>query len=111
MSMNLTVYIGPYLIVPKTFEWYGFDSLVTDGRCEAGTDDAELYLIPNLDVQGISRQLQFDRHSETPVVSIEPVGVGEETMRFRTHVESLIVHCRRHKISVRMEWGVVPCWG
>lgn len=41
MGMHMTVYVGPYLIIPRSsgFDWYEFDSIVCEGRGEAGVDE------------------------------------------------------------------------
>ena len=113
MSMNLTVYVGPYLVVPKTFDLTDVenaDVLVEDGRCEAGTDDAELYLIPNVKIDGIDRQTSFDKYGEDPVVQINPATLVRECRLFRKHVETIVAYLDEHEIEFFEGWGVVPCW-
>ena len=110
MSMQLSIYVGPYLVLPKNVAWYDWDQIVTDGRFEAGTDDEHLYLVPNVKLPGIDRQLRFERGEDTPVVPIDSVSLVKELAAFTNLAEPLIRHCWAKNIIGTMQWGIVPCW-
>ena len=109
MSMNLDIYVGPYLETDGDFNWWPFDSLVTDGRGEAAEPGESKRLIPNVKVPGITRQLTWGRYSETPVVAITEAGMSAEKETFARLVGPVLTHCNERKIKVRLLWGVVPC--
>jgi len=110
MSMQLTIYVGPYLVLPKDFYWCDWAHLVTDGRFEAGTDDEYLYLVPNVPLPGISRQLRFERSADTPVVRITEATISREMEAMHKLADPLLVHCQVKNVPIRLYWGVVPCW-
>ncbi len=92
MGMDLTVYIGPYLSVPKDsgFDWMKWDSVVCDGRGEAGVDE------PNL--------------SEQQMAQINPATIVKETAAFSRLASEVIQWCDNRGIEIHEAWGVVPCW-
>lgn len=108
MSMNLYIYVGPYLETDGDFDWWPFESLVADGRGEAYEPGESKRLIPNVKVPGITRQTTWDRHSETPVVAIGGLQADEEKAAFGRLVGPVLTHCNERKIPVRLLWGVVP---
>ena len=110
MSMQLSIYVGPYLVLPKDFQWYDWANIVTNGRFEAGTDDEHLYLVPNVPLPGIDRQLLFDRGKDTPVLAIHGGHIVDELNALTALVDPLSVHCRVKGIQFYMQWGIVPCW-
>lgn len=111
MSMNLSVYVGPYLeVVDESFVWDEFENIVTNGRMEAGTDDPTLILIPNTAVPGIDRQTIFERCSDCPIVSLWPGDITVEQVRFRNFADQIVKACKNQKITVALRWGIVPCW-
>jgi hypothetical protein len=113
MSMDLSVYIGPYLEVDRAFDFYadGFDSLLADGRMEAAEEGEPLRLIPGCEVPGIERQTEWDRYSDMPVLAIGSLQVEDEKAAFGRLISPVLTHCNQRKIPVKLCWGVVPCCG
>ena len=110
MSSTLYIYVGPYLETDGDFDWWPFDSLVTDGRGEAAEPGESKRLIPNVKVPGITRQTTWDRHSDTPVVAIGGAQTYDEKAAFGRFASKVLTHCNERKIAVRLCWGVVPQW-
>lgn len=112
MSMNLTVYVGPYLIVPKSsvFDWMLWDSVVSDGRGEAGVGEPYLILIPNQKLEGVTRCLTVDRHGEQQMAQISPAAIVRESDAFALLASEVIQWCDSHGVEVHEAWGVVPRW-
>ena len=111
MSMNLTVYVGPYLVVERgAFDWYDFAEFVIDGRMEAAGESEDLFLIPNRKLDGIERQMSWDRHSECPVAEIQAQIRAAERLEFMWLAAPVIQHCKQADIPCRVCWGVVPRW-
>ena len=110
MSMQLSIYVGPYLVLPKDFQWYDWDQIVTDGRYEAGTDDEHLHLVPNVPLPGIDRLLRFSRYDETPVLPLADSDIQKELYEFRQLTALLRAKCYERKVPCEMLWGIVPCW-
>ena len=110
MGMSLTTYIGPYIIVPKGFDWYQWDSIVCDGRMEAGTDDKETILIPNQKLEGVERSMHVDRTGEQQLQQINPAMIVRETAAFSRLAKPVWDWCDERDIEIHEAWGVVPCW-
>jgi hypothetical protein len=109
VSIQLSVYVGPYFVVPKGFDWFKFESLVCEGRGEVGSED-EMILVPNCNLPGVSRQMRFSRDDETPVVAITPMAIARECNAFATAAIAVVNYCNRKQIDITTRWGVVPCW-
>ena len=109
MSMDFSVYVGPYLRVTgvdrRCIE--PFEHILRDGRMEAGVDDEDLYLIPNCRVVGIDRQVEFDRHSVSPVFPTDET--REECWAFCSMVYPF-VESLKPPASVSYHWGIMRCW-
>ena len=112
MGMDLTVYVGPYFIVPKAgdFPWMDWDTVICDGRGEAGVDEPDLILIPNRKLDGIERQMHVDRHGEQQLSQINPATIVKETAAFVRLADEVIRYCDDRGIEIKEAWGVVPCW-
>ena len=111
MRMNLSIYVGPYLEVENTFDIANFGyPLVSDGRMEAAEPGEPLRLIPNQTLPGVTRQMSFDRHSDTPVVEITEADMGAEKVLFFNLAKPVCAYCRERGIHVRLKWGIVPCY-
>ena len=111
MSMVLSIYVGPYLILPAGFDWWPWAEFVTDGRMEAAeSDDEPVYLIPNQKLDTIDRQMKFDRHGDWPVVAVCMDEILDEERALERLATPLILHCEREEIELRYGWGVVPCY-
>ena len=115
MGMSLTVYVGPYLIVPKhsgfPVDWMKWDTIVCDGRGEAGSDEKDLILIPNCKLDGIERTMQFERHGEQDIVQISPATIVRESAAFSRLASEIFKWCDSHEVEIHEAWGVVPHWG
>ena len=112
MGIDLTVYVGPYLIVSKDsgFDWTEWDSVVCDGRGEAGVGEPNLILIPNRKLDGIERELRVDRHGEQQMAQINPAIIVRETAAFSRLASEVIQWCDDREIEIHEAWGIVPCW-
>jgi len=111
MSMNLSTYVGPYIQAPKTFDWYSWDTVVSDGRMEGGTDDEFLYLIPNKQLEGVERPTVIDRFMDAPVIQITHHQMVKEVAAFAALASELLEHFDKTGIKAELKWGIVPCWG
>ena len=99
MGMNFYTYIGPYLILPKDFDWYPFDEIVTCGRCESGIDDKDLILIPNQKLESVKRETTFDKHGgDFEVTQINPATIVRENRMLNKLAKPLIDHCDQNDI-------------
>lgn len=112
MSTNLTVYVGPYLQVHKIFDYTDFDSLLTDGRGEAGVYEKDWCLIPNQRIPGIpERQTDFDRYADTErVIGITEHRVKLEREAFEKWIETPLQKIKEEGLQYTVGWGVVPGW-
>ncbi len=111
MGMHMTVYVGPYLIVPRgTLDWYEFDSIVCEGRGEAGTEEDDLILIPNQRLEGVERNMVTDAQGEQDVVQIDPATIVKEKAAFARLASAVFRRAEVAGFEVREAWGVVPCW-
>lgn len=108
MSMNLTVYVGPYLVVPRSANIdLGDFYVVCDGRGEAGVGENDRYLIPN--GQFVMREVQFS-HGDRPnnVTSIDLGAQVYEMSAMRQIAAKLIAWCNENDVPYLVRWGVVP---
>jgi hypothetical protein len=112
MNMTFSVYVGPYLIVPKrsSFDWITWKAIVRDGRCEDGLNEKKWILIPNRKMDGIDRQMTFDQHVDCKITSINPATIVQEMAAFSRLTSDLVQWCDDRNIEVHEAWGVVPCW-
>jgi hypothetical protein len=110
MSMQLSIYIGPYLVLPDKWDWEPWERILTDGRMEAGTDDGQTILVPTADLPGVTRQMSFDKYSQCPIVPISQQQQRAEVDAFYVLALSLIDSLRRSGIKYEVLWGIVPCW-
>lgn len=113
MSMNLTVYVGPYLRVVNCPDdlVYKYESVVCDGRGELYTEDPDdvTYVVPNCDLPGVTRQLQFSRDDDMPVIDIDDMDREKEMDAFRSVAWAFIDEAEAAGASVETRWGVVCC--
>lgn len=111
MGCRLITYVGPYLMLPKDFEWYDFDSIVSDGRGESGDDDAFCCLIPNQKLEGIEREMSVDPHGGgQDVAHINPATIVRESAALSRLAAPLFKYCDENDIEISEAWGVVPQW-
>lgn len=110
MSMNLHVYVGPYIEAwnfTRETEWE-FDHLITDGRGEAGSSDDHRFLIPSQKLPGVDRQMTFARDEPTPVLGIP--AISHETYRLQELARPFLDEVRDQEGEAVMQWGVVCGW-
>lgn len=109
MSMNLSVYVGPYLEVSgvdmELIE--EFEHCVTDGRGELSWDEGMEVLIPNVKLPGVSRQMSFDKYSDMPAIGIDFSDQDRERVAFAALTEEFQKTVRDNGGLVVMRWGVV----
>jgi len=112
MSMNWSVYIGPYLTVPRDsgFDWMLWDSLVCDGRGESGVNEPNLILIPNSKLEGVERIMNIDCYAEHKISQINPATIVKESAAFSRLVTNIIKWFDSREIEIHEAWGVVSCW-
>ena len=110
MSAKLYVYVGPYAILPKDFDWHGFDEIIDDGRRDEGDNDEVLYLIPNKPLEPKARQMFWHRGADLRVMHISWANIARECRLFRQLAEPLWRHCEEHGVEIREGWGIVPCF-
>lgn len=110
MSVDYSVYVGPYLVVPSDFVWWKWESVVADGRGMAGVDEDSLILVPNTNLDGVQRQLRFDCYEEGAAVHINPAMLVRESAKFEKLTAELRAHLEEEGIEYHEGWGVVPCW-
>lgn len=110
MGMSLTTYVGPYLIVPRGFEWWKFDNIVADGRGEAGVGENVVILVPNQELEGVTRPMRVDRTGDQEMCQINPAMIVRETSAFIRLAKPVLQYCDDYGIEIQEGWGVVPCW-
>lgn len=113
MSINLTVYVGPYLEVPSTVKddlVWGLEDLLVCGRGEARFSDHDdhRYLIPNVVVPGIARETAFERHGPTPALELR--NQAQELSTFAVFARDAIEAIQASGVTCRVTWGVVCGW-
>ena len=109
MSMHVSVYVGPYLRVKgmKREDIEKYEHILTDGIGEAGTSGDSLYLIPNCDVPGITRQLSFSQHDyPSPIADFEQRDETDCFMAFALTNE-FIAEATRSRAKIEVQWGIV----
>ena len=111
MSVKFSVYIGPYLIVPKLsgFDIDAWSAIVRDGRGATDSDESDWILIPDCKPDGVKRQMQFHQDTECNVESINPATIVREMAAFSRLTSELVQWCDDHSIEAHEVWGVVPC--
>lgn len=111
MGMELSIYFGPFITTAKDFEWERWESLVIDGRMEAGIDDDCLILIPNAPLEGITRSMEISRTGgEFGVCRCTPAMIVREQAAFARLAAPIWKHCDENDITIYEGWGIVPCW-
>lgn len=112
MSMNLSVYVGPYLEIPDGDDdlYWDHDDIVTDGRGEAAKDAEPLYLIPNREIPCVTREMSFDRHDEylvVPIVDRDVDGLLLEMDAFRDMAKPYLDALTESGGTFQLKWGIV----
>ena len=111
MSMNLSIYVGPYLECTPQLDIETQDQLtncrLTSWRRTHGSRD---YLGAN-GAFGLTRETTWERTGESEAI-LEVTGavIAEETAQFAQFFASEIAALRTAYDSVELKWGVVPDW-
>ena len=107
MSINLTVYVGPYFkcqnVPNEVIEKHA--AIVTDGRGESDFHGFR-YLVPNSPFKGLERELRFERHGCDDVTPIS--GVDHEKNAFVDAAIKFLVDVEKSGGTATIQWGVVP---
>lgn len=111
MSMSFSYYVGPYLIISRDvdFDFEKWESLLTDGRGEAGVQEEIRILIPNYKFDRISHFHQWGEEDE--VISVTPDMLEKEKAAFSEKAADFLKECAANNIDVQEGWGVVPYFG
>lgn len=114
MGMSISVYVGPYLQAEVPDDKINdlldkFQELVQDGRGETGLDDDHLYLIPNVDLTGVSRPMTFERHGGD-YKPFDLQNVAHECHAFTELVRPVQQELRTMGCEFKECWGVVTGW-
>jgi len=114
MGMSMSVYVGPYLQVEIPDDKIDdlldkYQKLVQDGRGESGGNDADLYLIPNVDLPDVSRPMTFERDGG----DYKPVNI--QGKMYECHAFSNLVRPVEQELSAigckyKECWGIVTGW-
>jgi len=108
MSMKFSVYVGPVLVCSPGNRIEMSDELadrLDELRGEEGAGDSAVYLGPNVDVPGITRQLRFDEYSDAPVIT--DILAAVEMRAFKDCFVAEIAQLKREFRSVEVGWGIV----
>lgn len=118
MTMQLSVYVGPYIVaercgeICKLVEDYGH--LVCDGRMEmaysGGKPEPLLYIIPSVKMLYIDRQMKFSRDDETTVCQITGDDRKAEIESFRLLAARFTDRLSSIGQQYQIAWGVVCCY-
>ena len=112
MSMSYGVYIGPFLCCKKKpGKEVEIDELteerITGIRGELSLDDGDVdYLGPNVEIEGIEREMSFSGHDIGLVVM--RINQQAEMDAFQRQFGTDIAKLSEEYESVAVEWGVVP---
>lgn len=111
--MHLSVYVGPYFVVSRSV-WEDvldkWESLVRDGRGEAGVSEPDLILVPNRKLPGISRSMRVEIHGKQDMCEISGDDIRREVAAFTSLANELLEWCEENDVHYVRTWGVVPCW-
>lgn len=107
MSMNLSVYVGPYIQCENLDhemieDW---EHIVIDGRGEAGVDESTTYLIPNVKIPGINRPMTFAKGCESIVMELNRQ--GHELVYFQLAATDFINAAAKSGATCSMRCGIV----
>lgn len=110
MGLSFSVYVGPYLVVPESFNLYavdGFDDIIWEaGRETRDSGDKRLYA-PNQALPGITRQKTFDRDDSGVSISIMGIDLYYEIEAFKELIAPVIEHLRQNETTYWINWGIV----
>jgi hypothetical protein len=117
MGMNLSFYIGPFLLCKgENARAIDYRELTKErlynvrGECAYSDDTSDvLHLGPNVKMPEIERQKKFDKYSDVPVVIFSNTDqiakeIGALARQFGQEIGALTEHFD----DVSVEWGIVP---
>lgn len=110
MSMNTSVYVGPYIecdgISNELLE--SFESVVCNGQGE-NTDwkSSKRYLIPNKPLGVNYRQMSFDKHDSPSPIPLLNADANLETQRFSDMSANFMDAAMAAGVTCKISWGVV----
>lgn len=104
MSLDNHVYVGPYIVAPKNFDYSEWQHTVTDGRGEAGHSDENLFLVPNNTDLIDARDFSDPNTEPTEIVASD---IDTETQILWAACKDMINYCRALKIKIEFKWGIV----
>jgi len=110
MSVELHIYVGPYLEVhgiDRDSVVFDFDDVIYDGRGEDGIDDSVKYLLPNIDLPGASRQMSFSKDDEALVFEISSDDRETEMSAFIDITKELREYMTNSGIQFMIKWDIV----
>jgi len=108
MSMNTSVYVGPYIecdgVSRELIEEY--EAVLSNGQGEnTDLNSSKRYLIPNRKLPDVDRPMSFDRRDDyEPVPLLE---CGFEIQVFTDEAKEFIRKCQEQGWPCRISWGVV----
>lgn len=112
MGMSLDIYVGPYMKVNRSsgFDWTKWEDCICNGRGEFGVGESDWILIPNQKLEGVERQMLFDRMDSGVVWSIGPSDILREIDAFSSLASGAIRWCYENGAEWSRAWGIVPSW-
>ena len=111
MSMNLSVYVGPYVVAYGTRKGNErellecFEDELQEGRGEAGSGDGKLYAIPNVE---FGRDVSWDKYdSDREPWAISASAVQLEIEKMKNLANTFIAAIESSGGTCEVLWGVV----
>lgn len=113
MSMAVSIYIGPYLVIAKPSKYdlvaQKFEDVLCEGRGEFSMGDKVKILVPNCAVPGITRKARFNRYDDDPnVYGISATDIDAEILSFVEVSKQFTKWCSTNNIDFEFKWGIVP---
>lgn len=110
MSVNLTVYVGPYVTVTtEKIPWDDFCRKHGEHLARIDTEDEEqdLYLLPNHE-----GGVRYDRYSDNVPKMVGATTISAEMEKFEEQYAETLAALRKEygTKNVRVRYGVVPYW-
>ena len=111
MSMNMFVYVGPYI---KALD-FDKDILCEDefidmfynarGEMDGSNNDEHVYLAPNQKISGIDRKTNFSHYDYPPVIEI--TDTEKEIIEFAKFAESIMTAIHDDGGKAEIRWGII----
>lgn len=114
--MDLEIYVGPFIVIDRFQELReiieAHEHLVQEARGELGVREDVTYVIPNVKVPGITRQMTFGTDSELSVVDFDRFEVDRvivsERWKFHDFAIEFIRAVRSKGVRISVSWGIIP---